>query len=166
MKNVKVLKLGTECRDMATGLKGTLTHWVIDMGGVVDYVFQPKGLSEDGEPLKKHYLCLERLGVKEADFEIVDVPFEILGTQVADKASGFEGMAIAFIRHINGCFHVDIQPKGKLPKTGAPIRSHEFDLRSCTGEKIVELSKPALEKSKKEKPSPSDMPERRMPCES
>jgi hypothetical protein len=133
---------------------------------MIDYLFQPKGLDEDGEPLEKHYLCLERLSVKKADFEMVEVPFEILGTQVADKASGFNGMAITFIRHINGCFHVNIQPKGKLPKTGAPIRSHDFDLRSCTGEKIVELTKPELKKSRAEKPSPSDRPERRLPCES
>ncbi|MCX6790110.1 MAG: hypothetical protein NTV60_01120 [Candidatus Kaiserbacteria bacterium] len=166
MKRVQVLKLGTTCEDRATGLKGTLTHWIIQMSGVIDYVFQPKGLDENGQPFKKLYLCLDRLSVKEGDFEMVDVPFEILGTQVTDKASGFNGMAIAFIRHINGCFHVDIQPKGTVPKTGAPISSHDFDLRSCTGKKIIELSKPALEKSRVEKPSPSDMPQRRLPCES
>lgn len=163
MKKVKVLKLGVECGEKATGLMGTLTHWVINMGGVVDYVFQPKGLNEEGQPLKKLYLCLERLSVKEVNFETVEVPFEILGTQVTDRASGFNGMAIAFVRHFNGCFHVDIQPRGTLPKTGAPISSHDFDLRCCTGEKIIELTKPQLKKSRAERPSPSDMPERRLP---
>ena len=110
----RVLKLGTECTDRATELNGTVTHWIIDMGKNVDYLFQPRGLDENQQPLKKFFVCSERLDVKPENFEKVDVPFKILGSQVEDKASGFAGMAVEFVRHINGCFHVVIQPAGTL----------------------------------------------------
>ena len=156
-----VLRLSTECTDKATGLVGTLTHWIMNMGGHVEYLFQPKGLNEEGQPLKKLYLCQERLSVKSSDYEHVDIPFEILGTQVSDKASGFTGMAISFIRHINGCFHVDVQPAGVLPEKGIPIRSCDFDLRMLTGEKIVALTEQEHKESVRSRPSPSEIPERR-----
>jgi len=86
------------------------------------------------------------------------VPIEILGTIVTDKPSGFTGMAIDFIRHINGCFHVTIQPKGLLKKNGNPIQKADFDLRQCTGKKIKELSESELKESKKKNPSPIPYP--------
>jgi hypothetical protein len=152
---IRVLKLGTVVVDKATELEGTLTHWLIDMGGGINYLFQPKGLTEDGLPLTKLYLEEKRLAFKSSDFEEVEIPFEILSTKVTDKASGFTGMAVEFVRHINGCFHVVIQPKGVLPKTKTPIQKCDFDLRQCTGPKIIELSKAELAKSKLEKPSPT-----------
>jgi hypothetical protein len=152
---IKVLKLGTVCLDKATNLQGTLTHWGINMGARISYLLQPKGLNDEGQPVQKLYLEEERLSVKPEDFEEVEVPFEILGTQVTSKASGFTGMAVEFIRHINGCFHVVIQPQGLSEKTKAPIRKCDFDLRECTGDKIVELSQQELARSKRERPSPT-----------
>lgn len=153
--NLRVLKLGTECRDKATGLKGTLTHWMVNMGRNITYIFQPIGLDEEGQPVDKLWVERERLDIGEDSFETVEVPFEILGTFVRDKPSGFEGMAVEFVRHINGCFHVVIQPKGKSPKTHNHIRRHDFDLRECTGKMIVQLSQADLKRSQQEKPSPS-----------
>ena len=162
MKRVTVLKLGTECRDRATQLKGTLTHWLLDMGGNVEYIFQPRGLNEEGQPIKKLGFCLERLVVGEADFETVEVPFEILGTEVSDKASGFTGMAVRFVRHLNGCFHVEIQPAGTVKNKGeTPIASNEFDLRGCTGKMVPKLTEPARKKSHAETPSPEGLPARK-----
>lgn len=155
MKKIKVVKLGTRCRDKATQLDGTLTHWTIGMNGQINYLFQPKGLDEEGQPVNSLYLETERLDVKKEDFEEVEVPFEILGTNVTDDASGFTGMAISFIRHINGCFHVYIQPKGLHPKNNSPIKRCDFDLRSCSGEMIPKLSEKDLKESKKDKPSPT-----------
>ncbi len=152
---LRVLKLGTVCADTATKLEGTLTHWVFGMDDTVRYIFQPKGLDDEGTPVKKLLLADRRLKVKDSDFEEVEVPVDILGTQVTAKASGFTGMAIEFIRHINGCFHVTIQPAGLAKKTKEAIRACDFDLRECTGPKIVELSEPELKKSKREQPSPT-----------
>jgi hypothetical protein len=159
--NFKMLKLGTECKDRATGLVGTLTHAIINMGKQVEYVFQPKGLNEEQQPLKKLALCIERLEVSEENFEEVNVPFEILGSEVTDKASGFSGMATQFIRHINGCFHVEIQPAGMLPNKNEPIRSNEFDIRGCTGLMISQLSKEERTTSIERNPSPDSHPVRR-----
>lgn len=158
---IQVLILGTECLDRATQLIGTLTHWIMDMGGRVQYLFQPKGLNEEGQPLKKLFMSQERFEVTAADYETVEVPFEILGTLVTHKASGFAGMAVEFVRHINGCFHVVVQPRGTLPKKGTPIASCEFDLRELTGEMIQKLTAEQHKKSIEDKPSPSEVPERR-----
>lgn len=151
---IRVLKLGTVCKDTATGLTGTLTHWYINMARTVEYLLQPKELNpDDGHPVKKLMLETERLLVTENDFEEVEIPFEILGSIVTNKSSGFTGTAVCFVRHINGCFHVSIQPKGLLPKTNCPIKPGEFDLRDCEGEKIPVLT--AKEKSESETAEPS-----------
>ncbi len=161
---VRVLKLGTVCKDRATKLEGTLTHWIIEMDQHIVYLFQPRGLDENRMPVKKLLLGVSRLETEEGDFETVEIPFEILGTKVADKASGFAGMAVQFVRHINGCFHVSIQPEGLIERTGLPIAICDFDLRQCTGDKIIELSETALAESRMARPSPTgDSFERQMP---
>lgn len=155
---IRVLKLGTVCKDRATQLEGTLTHWALTMDRHTFYIFQPKGLTEEGVPVRSLSFGAARLELPDSVdscYENVEVPFEILGSTVTDKASGFTGMAVEFIRHINGCFHVAIQPAGQNVKTSAPVRAMDFDLRQCTGEKIVELSKAELQVSVKERPSPT-----------
>jgi hypothetical protein len=152
---IKVLKLSTVCRDKATELTGTLTHWSCDLSRSIHYLFQPKGLDDFGRPVKKICLEAQRLEVKASDYEEVEVPFEILETRVTNNASGFTGMAVRFVYHINGCFHVCIQPKGICQKTKVPFEPDEFDLRECTGEMITKLSKKALAESKKINPSPT-----------
>jgi len=155
MKRIKVIKLGTYCQDKATELNGTLTHWAYNMAGNIIYIFQPKALGDDGQPVSSLMFEKERLIVKKEDFETVEVPDEILGSIVTHSASGFTGMATAFMRHINGCFHVYIQPKGLNEKTNQPILRNDFDLRSCEGGKIKKLSEKKLKKSKEDTPSPS-----------
>lgn len=155
MKVIRVLKLGTECKDRATGLIGTVTHWMYDMGGGIEYLFQPRGLDKMGQPLKRIYVCSARLSVKDSDYENVPVPVEILGSVVTDKASGFTGMAVHFIRHINGCFHVLIQPEGTLAGENTPIMAVEFDLRGCSGPMIKEMSETQKTESKEKTPSPT-----------
>lgn len=156
----KVLKLGTECLDTATQLIGTLTHWTIDLEKNIAYLFQPRGLGPDGQPIELLHVCAARLLVQEVDYEVVRIPFQILGTQVEDKASGFAGMAISFIYHINGCFHANVQPTGTTSK-GNPVASNNFDLRALKGEKIKELDSKKLAKSKLDTPSPQDFPQRK-----
>jgi hypothetical protein len=125
------------------------------MGGRVEYFFQPLGLDEDGQPVKKLYVCDQRLEVKPKDFEAVEVPFEILGTIVTDKASGFTGMAINFVRHLNGCFHVVIQPQGMLKGKNVPVEAADFDLRGCKGKMITQMSEEEKKESTQKNPSPT-----------
>jgi hypothetical protein len=154
--NIRVIKLGTVCTDKATGLTGTLTHWLLNMDKEIAYLFQPRGISpENGQPVSRFNLGPVRLELPENAFETVDVPFEILGSIVTDKASEFTGMAVEFVRHINGCFHVIIQPRGVLEKTNSPIQKLDFDLRRCSGEKIIELTPAEIDRSKKTHPSPT-----------
>ncbi len=162
-----LVKLGTVCRDKTTDLEGTITHWIMDMSQQVNYLFQPRGLDDEGQPVKKLYLDEARLEVTDDSYEEVDIPFEILGTQVRAKASGFTGMAIEFIYHINGCSHIFIQPAGLCEKTKKPFAKNDFDIRECEGEVIAQLSEPELAQSKREKPSPSgDDFDRQMPSTS
>ncbi len=156
--DMNVLKLGTSCVDRATGLTGTLTHWIVGMDARVYYVFQPKGLNEDLQPMKKIYLCAERLAVKATDYENREVPFNILGSQVKNGASGFNGMAITFILHNTGCFHVEVQPKGTHPK-GGPISSNEFALTELSGKEIPVQTKEERAATIADRPSPSGLPD-------
>jgi hypothetical protein len=132
----------------------------MEMDGEVKYVFQPAGLNKEGQPVNRSYLSAARLEVTEGDYELVEVPFEILGTTVRDDASGFEGMAISLIQHINGCFHVEIQPPGLLEESKMPVKACEFDLRRCSGEAIKSLTESEYQQSVKRNPSPEEMPDR------
>ena len=162
MKTINVIKLGTCCVDKATKLTGTLTHWFYQLDGHIEYIFQPRGLDKEGLPVDVIYLIPERLeNITMNDYEKVEVPDNILGTHVTEKASGYNGMAISFIRHINGCFHVVIQPEGLNPQNNGPIKRCDFDLRSCEGEKITALSEEKLKESKEKTPSPMKINDQR-----
>lgn len=158
MKDITVIKIHTLCVDSATKLEGRVTHWKINMDEQIGYLFQPAGLNpEDGQPVRAVYLEPARLVLpKDTDcYEQAEVPVEILGTQVTHDASGFTGTATAFVRHPHGCFHVYIQPAGRLKKTNGPIDEANFALTGCSGEKIIPQT--AAEKKAEEikKPSPA-----------
>lgn len=153
-----MIKLTTPCKEKASDLKGAVTHAIIKMDRSIQYLFQPRGTNpDDGQPVERMFVGPERLIVTDKDYENVEIPFEILGTQVTDKASGFSGMAVEFVRYTHGCFHVIIQPKGSLPKTNSPIKQAEFDLRQCEGPMIKKLDEQQLAESKKKNPSPDPL---------
>lgn len=156
MEQFETVRIHTVCVDKATQLEGRVTHWKIDMDKRIGYLFQPTGLSpEDGQPVRAVYLERSRL-ILPTDvscFEMVEIPTEILGTKVTHDASSFTGMATAFVRHPHGCFHVYIQPAGRLAKTNGPINEANFALTACSGEKIT--ARPEQEKTAEEKSKPS-----------
>ena len=138
---MKTLKLMTPVTDIATGLSGFATTLWVDTDHRVRYMFQPTGINpENGQPVDRIDLELGRLeGYKESDMEDIDIPLEVLGTHVRDRASGFEGTATILIKHPNGCCHVMVQPKGVLKKTNSPIQRRDFDMRQLEGEKVPNL---------------------------
>lgn len=150
---IKLLKRGTLCTDRATKLDGIITHWICDMSYNINYIFHPKGLNESGQPLINMRLELARLNFTPEMFEEEDVPVEILGTNVTDTISGFSGMAVGLVKHLNGCLHCTIQPKTIPGKP--PVEINDFDLRQCKGPKIPKLPTKDLEESKKKSPSPT-----------
>jgi len=152
-----MLKLNTDVKDTATGLEGRLTHYQLQVGGNEHYHFQPRGINPDtGAPLLGIWLESARIeGGIEIEKPHVHWPVEILGTEVKDDASSFSGTAIALILHTNGCVHVDVQPKGTQKKNGAPINSHDFDIRRISGEKVPVLTEAQREESERENPSPA-----------
>jgi hypothetical protein len=49
-----------------------------------------------------------------------------LGTVVRDTITGFTGIATSRTEYLNGCVHVQVQPKA-VGKDGKPIDSQYFD---------------------------------------
>jgi len=151
-------KLGKPMKDKVTGLEGMLTHLQVEgKAGFMIYMFQPRGLNpETKQPVDCFWLTPDRIhgGIE------VDEPYlarDVIGTEVEDMASGFRGTAVAAILHINGCLHIDVQPPGVVEKTGAKIKTHNFDIRRLQGERVPLLDDEALEKSKAATPSPEDV---------
>lgn len=152
-----MIKLGTPIKDKATGLDGMLIHMIVQTDGSRFYNFQPRGLNpENGQPVKRKWITADRV-IGGIEIPEVDLPLNVLGTQVEDMASGFNGTAIAITLHINGCVHIDVQPKGIQKKTGDAMESHNFDIRLLKGKAIKALSDSERAKSEKENPSPTPM---------
>ena len=151
-----MLKLGTDVIDIATGMKGQLTHMQIQTDGVPFYLFQPKGLVKDtGQPLEANYISENRIkgGIFVEDPEL---HLDILMSQVEDNASGFKGKVIAITLHINGCVHAVVQPSG-VQKNGEIIKACDFDIRRLSGKKIPKLTAKQKAESEKKNPSPAPM---------
>jgi len=149
-----MIELGSIVTDTATGLSGMVTHLQIEMSGAQWLLFQPRGLNPKSlQPVDSIWLIEQRLtGGKR--IAMPDLPTHVLGTQVEDEASGFAGMAVALQLHINGCVHVDVQPKG-VQDTGAPIKACNFDIRRLKGKAIKPLTKAQLKTSTRAHPSPA-----------
>ena len=150
-----MLKLGEMVKDKAMDVVGMLTHFTIQSDGSEWYNFQPKLLNkETGLPVKGTWLTKDRIsgGV---EISRPDLPLDVLGTIVTDEGTGFTGTCVSIALHINGCIHLNIQPKG-LTKTGDPIEFRDFDIRRCTGKAIKPMSEKELVKSEKKNPSPAE----------
>ena len=156
-----MLKLNTKVTDTATGLKGTLTHLHIEMGGNQSYCFQPVGLNpETRQPHVGLWLVAARI---KGGVEIPTpsyLPMVILGTEVCDKHSGLKGMAIALQLHLNGCVHVMVQPEGTLSNSKAPIEVANLDVRRLTGKHVPKQTEEQIEESQQKRPSPAYAPPR------
>ena len=149
-----MIKLGSKAIDSVTGIKGTVMLFQYNLGGVLWYLLQPKGVNkETGLLFPSIWVNPYRL----TDTTIVDepdLPIEILGTQVEDVPTGFKGTAIGLILHMSGCLHVDIQPRGQL-KTGGPLPTMDTDIRRLKGRAITAMTERKKAQDKLEYPSPS-----------
>lgn len=148
-----LLKTGQLVGDKVTKTKGMLTHIMINMDLQASYIYQPHGLNpETKQPVDKIFIEKSRIinGVEEE----VDVPVQLLGTIAEDTASGFKGMIVGLVYHLDGCVHAEIKPEGVLESTGATIASCEFDLRRLKGKAINQLKNQEKKEDKKEIPSP------------
>jgi hypothetical protein len=159
-----MIKLGSNVTDAATGIEGMVTHLQIEMDLSEYYQFQPKGLNpKSGQPVDRMWLVEKRLEGGEI-VEDVELPTQVLGTIVEDTASGFLGMAVSLVYHINGCVHFNVQAKG-LQDTGAPIETCNFDIRRLKGEAIEPMTVEEQKVDEKKRPSPAgDSCYRPKPC--
>lgn len=150
---MKILELNTKVIDKITETEGMLVIAVLDMDRTVRYVFQPRGLNpETHQPVTR--IVLEKVRVQGASEIEVNLPVEVLGTEVEDRATGFKGIAVQLSYYVNGCVHFDVKPKGILTKTGDTIESYEFDYRRLMGPAIKVMSKEELKKDQEKAPSP------------
>lgn len=153
---VCMFKLGVMVKDKVTGRDGVLTHCqLLPETGPAYYNFQPKGLNkETGEPLDHVWITPSRIAASRGTCT-VDLPMEVLGTIVKDKASGYTGTAVHMIVHISGCVHFEVQAKGVLSKTGLTVKLQDFDILRLEGKAIPVLSEKQAEQEKKFRPSPA-----------
>lgn len=150
-----MIELGSIVTDVATGLEGMVTNLQIEMDHSMAYRFQPRGLNpKTGQPVDGTWLVESRLsGGNRIDFP-EHLPFDVLGTIVEDKASGFTGMAISMVFHQNGCVHFNVQPNTQQ-ESGAPVEASNFDVRRLKGEAIQEMTKEEQKIDEKKRPSPA-----------
>lgn len=146
--------MNAEVVDTATGQKGTIVGANIYPKELVLYSFQPPGLNEDGLPRVASWIDEGRF--IDPPLESLDLPLEVLLTEVEDVPTGYKGMAVSLVVHISGCIHIEIQPKG-LTKSGDTIRPRNFDYRRCRGEKVKVLTPVERKESQAVRPSPGDM---------
>lgn len=152
-----MIKLNTDVKDTATGLKGRLTHMLIEHGGTTYYLFQPRGLTtKTREPLDGFWITPQRVkgGV---EIPTPELPTEVLGTEVTDDASGFKGIAIGLKLHVNGCVHLDVQAPG-LTAEGERIKAQDFDIRRLSGKAIKKMTEQEQAESERKHPSPAYCP--------
>jgi len=157
---MRTIKLNQKVIDSATLNVGTLTGLYIDTNRSCSYLFQPHGLNkEDGQPLKAIFYPAARFiaGKTPIEYEELDVPLSMLGSDVEDVPTGFKGTAINLIYHLSGCVHVDVQPVGS-DKKGEMLSPCNFDIRRLKGKMVPKLSEADFDRSKKEKPGGPSLP--------
>lgn len=157
-----MLKLGVKVKDKASGMNGSLLSMLIQDGGNRWYNFQPAALDkETGKPVERTWITATRVDGEEIPDP--DLPLDALGTEAEDTITGFRGQVISLILHVNGCVHVELQPKGTDGKTGGLREAAEFDIRLLKGKKIPKFTESELVKSKKDAPSPAPSARMRFP---
>lgn len=149
---LKVKKLGSTAIDLATKREVTITHLNVDSGGEVQYYAQPKGLTEDGRPLRPIMVTGSR--VPDAPEDELLAPLNVIGSVVTDKASGYTGTATGLFYHIDGCCHVVAQSDGTTSK-GEVVESQEFNILRLEGEEIEPLTEEEAEEERAARPSPT-----------
>ncbi len=155
-----MFKLGTDVKDSVTGLKGMLTHARLE-GDTLLYIFQPRALNpKTREPVEGFYIDKNRV-VNGIDAPEPYLAREVLGSQVEDRASGYNGIAIASVLHINGCVHLEIQAQGVAPETFEKIKRQNIDIRQLKGKAIKQMTESEVVQSHTTTPSPMKMPARR-----
>jgi len=154
---MNILKLGTIVTDTVTEQKGMLTIFCYDMNMNTHYLFQPAGLNpKTKQPLDT--IWINKARIEGAEQIEVELPNNVMGTFVEDKATGFNGKVVQLFYYLNGCIHLDVKPKGVIDETGETIAPKEFDIRRLKGDAIKNLTEEELNESKKTKPSPESRP--------
>lgn len=154
MKRIELFELNQECKDKDTGNKITLTHAIIGEQGVVYYRAQPKGEDPKAKgPVDSYILFPDRIkDAKSKDH--INLPVEILHTEVQDVASGVKGMATQFVLHMGNCLHVVMIPKGKTD-TGATPTGFEVDIRRVKSPLLKPMTREEVRSSQAKTPSPA-----------
>lgn len=153
---LRIIPVRTKVTDLATGLKGTITHVSIDMGFVPRYYFQPEGLDPaNGNPLDPIFTGIGRF--PDVEQKMVEIPGEVLGTQVTEDTTGITGMCVSLLVHPTECVHYAIQRPG-LTKDGKVYDIRDADSRMCSGPAIKQATEEEKKEDIKKKPSPSRLP--------
>ena len=151
----KHIRLGIKVTDSITGLTGTLSHLNMGVDRLAIYCFRPLGIIEETGCLKQSFWIVTDRIVSGKE-TLSDLPLDAIRSKVTNKNSGATGIVVSLTLHVNGCIHLEFQPKGSL-KNGEKLPSHDDDMRELEGPAIPKLTQKAKDKSKVSSPSPSPM---------
>lgn len=151
-----MIKLGSSATEISTGLEGMITRYFVGLNDHKNYLFQPRGLSRESLTPLDAFWTNEKLIQGAENVPDVELPLQVLGTEVEDMASGFKGIALGLQLHISGCVHVEVQAKGVNDRTGEKIACQNFDIRRLKGAAIPPMTEIERAASQAAKPSPDD----------
>ena len=125
MNTLTVVPIGSKVTDAPTGLKGSITHIIVELGGNTSYMFQQQGLNKDTQlPFDGFWIPEARMEPKVPAKETLNIPVDVLGSLAKEPNSGFTGTVTSLIMHTNGCVHAGLQSKG-LKANGERIEGHD-----------------------------------------
>ena len=159
MATMRVIALDADVEDKATREKGQVTHVRVGIGaGTTWYCVQPKRLDQKKKiPSEAMWAEEGRLVTKDSNWVDIEMPVEMIGTEVTEKASGFKGLCVGLITHHGGCVHAEVQAPGR-DEDGKLIKLQDFDILRLKGEKVPKFTPKEAEQRKKDKPSPAGHP--------
>lgn len=123
MKDISELKLGMEVKDAVSGFTGTAVQVTENMSGMRQIGIQPK--SENGASVPEahffDYQLVDILGDGVSGLVTPQPPVAIdLGREVADKATGFKGIAVEKVVRLTDTL-VGVSAKSKAGAVGETV---------------------------------------------
>jgi hypothetical protein len=151
----KMFRLHAPSGDTVTGVVGSLTHMQVYPGGVIHYIFQPRGLNpKTGAPVARYWLTSDRVSPDTEKVPMPQLPVQAFGVDHEDMVTGFKGKVISFTIHPEGCVHATLQSMG-VKEDGSKQDSEDMDLRRLNGPVIQPMEDDAYFKSMRVSPSPA-----------
>jgi hypothetical protein len=118
-------------KDTISGYEGAIIVRNAHLFGCAQYGLAPQELASDGTPKKTEYFDESRIEILDetnavyGENEYNKIFTVLLGSEVQDKVSGFEGKALVVIENLHNCNQYWVEPP--VDKDGKPRDGQWFD---------------------------------------